>query len=253
MAGAAGEDIVRVNPRDKTGLPQLFNPATQTWDTLTRPPSKGAHWIADQPMPQPKDTSAADAVRADREGAHVDQVRHETLVELNNRAKPVEDVITTVNKLNLSLDQNSNVGDSVVAEQVIRIMAGGPGSGIRMQQPLIDQVLKQTRTAPESFKLIADKYRLWASGDRKNPLILSDEQRREIYALGKAVRKFANDQHAKIIAYRRKIDSAESTKDIFKYATDAEEDLYAVPDEPAPPPPPTAKSLIDARRGRGGS
>ena len=208
-----------------------------------------------EPIAPVKDTTASDIAREDRESAHLDTIKHDAFQEINSNpiVKSTEDTINSLNKLDLSLRQNSNVGDSTVGEQVLRITAGGPGSGIRMSMPMINQVLKGSRSQWDDVSLALNKWK--SSGgvqpdgtiNPKVPLTLTDDQRASIYKLARSMRTMANDKHKAIIDARRKVNSAKTSEGAFNAPTDLFDDLAKEPaEEPAEIPAVDKMSPADA-------
>lgn len=183
-------------------------------------------------LAEPRDTSGREVVQA----MHLQTERNKAFVELNNDAKPVEDTINRVNRTLTSLNQNSNIADSTLAEMIVTMTAGGQGSGVRISQPMINQVLSKGRTHWSDLDLAL---RRWEAADptkkQDASLFFTDDQRQAIRTLAQAYRKEANRVHAKITASRHAIDDAESIADVNKIRTRAQEDIFA-PAEPEAPP-----------------
>jgi hypothetical protein len=212
-----GTAVARVDPKRQV-VQRLVN---GQWVDATGDMPKGTHFLQEPPA---KDTSAADA----RAGAHVDVVREHAYTELNARAKPIEDQISRINKLTNSLNQNSSVADSTLAEQLITLTAGGMGSGVRMSQPMIDQVLNKSRTRWEDLDVALRKWSTAPDKDKANTsLFFTDAQKQAMRDLARAYRQAANATHKKILDARSQIDSAKSVEDINRLRTKAEEDIFA--------------------------
>ncbi len=211
------EGVFRQSANPKTGVSTIERHLNGQWIPWPGDVPAGSHW---ETMPQPKDTSLSDQAHTDRENYHLDTIRHDTTQSINANplVKNTEDQINTLNKLDLSLRQNNNLGDSVIAEQVLKLTAGGQGSGLRLNNVLIDRILKDTRTKWDTLQL---KLQAWG-GDPNKPLILDPDQREAIRKLAAEGRKIANDTHAKIIATRRKVHAATDASSIWA----AEDDLY---------------------------
>lgn len=186
-------------------------------------------------LPSPKDTSARDAVLEQSKQVHLDAMRKDAHTELNNRAKPIEDLIGNLNKFDTSINQGTNIADSTLAEQIVKITAGGLGSGVRISQPMIDQVMKKTRTVWGDLQMKMQQL----SANPNASIIFDAGQKQAMRDLMTMIREKANATHAKIIATRRKVDAADDTSTINKHIADLEEEL-AAPPSPATPASPTA-------------
>jgi hypothetical protein len=176
-----------------------------------------------QRMAEPKDHTASDNANKDRDQRTLLGIQEHAYTELNKRAAPIEEQINNLNKLDTSLAQNSNIADSTIAEQVIKITAGGTGSGVRITQPEIDQVLKRTRTKWADLEVAFNKW----GGDPNAPLILNTDQKQGLRELMKAIRLKANNLHKKIITARHEIDDAKTPDEVKAARTRSEEALYA--------------------------
>jgi hypothetical protein len=190
------------------------------WTTWQGDVPKGAHFMTE---PQPKDTSANDTAKANQ----VQQVREHAYTEFNKFAEPVEEQIRNINKLTSSLDLNSNMAESTIAEQVIKITAGGAGSGIRITLPEIEQVLKKTRTKWQDLEIAVRKWSLAPAADQsKASLFYTDEQKQALRDLARLYRTKATEAHKKIVDYRGQINEADDVRTINRIRTRAQEDLF---------------------------
>lgn len=183
-------------------------------------------------MAEPKDTSAGEAAREQTRANAVNQIREHAYTELNNRAKSTEEQIANLNKLDTSMAQNSNIADSTLAEQIIKITAGGAGSGVRITQPEIDQVLKKSRTVWADLQMKMNRL----SSDPKANVFFDADQKRALRDLMGVIRSKANQTHEKIIAARRQVDEASDVPTINRARTSLEEALAAGPTPAAPGP-----------------
>lgn len=170
---------------------------------------------------EPKGSSDASE---DRKAAHVDSIREHAYTELNNRVKPIEDQIQRLNKLDTSLNAKTDIADSTLAEQLVTLTAGGAGSGVRISQPMIQQVLDKSRTKWEDFDVALRKWNAASADDKNKPsLFFTDTQRQAMRDLAREYRKKANEVHRQITDARHKIDDASDVSSINKARTDLEE------------------------------
>lgn len=225
-------DLKLENPADDQESVFTYNPVngevrdSSTGKTVTSVP-KGAKI---ERLAEPKDHSASNSAAEDRRNNKLLQTQQHAYDELNKRAQPIEEQINNLNKIDTSLNQNSNMADSTIAEQVIKITAGGAGSGVRITQPEIDQVLKRTRTKWQDLEIAFNKW----GGDPKKELILNTEQKQGLRDLMKAIRVKANTLHQKIIKARTDIDKADDTDTVHEVNTRLSKELYGDSESTSP-------------------
>lgn len=229
----------------------IFDPVTKTYTDPTGkkvtelPPDA----VVDRSA-EPRDTSAHDMQR----DAHLQTAKEHAYTEFNTDAKPFNDRIDRTNKLVENLNQKTNISDSTLAEQFVTLTAGGAGSGVRISQPMIDQVLKRSRTSWQDLDVALRRWSTASPGQaRETSVFFTDEQRAAMRALAVAYRQEANRQHAKIVSARHQIDSAKDIDSVNSIRTTAMEDLAQQPDiEPEIPKvitPDAVKAAIAAARG----
>lgn len=101
---------------------------------------------------------------------------------LDKLAKPTEDLIARFSRLKDTLAQNTPQADALVAPELMTVMAGGMGSGLRMNEAEISRVVGG-RSKWEDLSAALNKWKL----DPTKALSITPEQRREIGALMDAV------------------------------------------------------------------
>lgn len=111
--------------------------------------------------------------------------------ELDNIAKPLSETASRLSRLEDTINQNSPQADALVAPELLTIMAGGQGSGMRMNEAEIARIVGG-RSKWESLKAAANKWSL----DPKAALSITPEQRQEIRALAKTVRDKVDAKNA---------------------------------------------------------
>ncbi len=216
-------------PSTKTRF--IFDPVKKTYTDTT------GQVVTDLPndavvdrAAEPKNSDAHEAAKQN----HVDSIREHAYTELNARAKPVEDQIQRLNKLDTSLNAKTDIADSTLAEQIVTLTAGGAGSGVRISQPMIAQVLDKSRTKWEDFDVALRKWDAASSADKQKPsLFFTDNQRQAIRDLARAYRTKANELHKQITTTRHEIDRADNVDAINEARTRLEEML--TPDETVVP------------------
>lgn len=210
--GTAASDsvpVMRQNP--KTGA--IDRLVDGQWTPWTGDVPKGAHFMTE---PAPKDTTAKDAAN-DR---HLDQVHQQAVAELNKRVLPFEAHIQTVNDLGTMLNARTPQADSLIAPMVLKATVSGAGTGFRMTQSEINQVIGG-RSKWESLQAALNKWSL----DPKQALTITDEQRTELRDLAKKIREKATMLSRKATDARHSLDDATTPQEIHKIMTKLQEDL----------------------------
>lgn len=181
------------------------------------------------------DTSARDAAHEQANERLMEQIRQHAYTTFDATAKPYEEEIRNVQKLNTVLNQNSNVADATIAEQVLKMTAGGAGSGLRLTQPLIDQIL-HSRSKWDDLQLALNRW-----DGQPGSLSLTPEQKISIRALGKGIIEKASGVHKKILDARTAVDNpSANAATIHKAVTDLKDSLYSPTDESGSAAPATS-------------
>jgi len=102
--------------------------------------------------------------------------------ELNTLGKPITDRVTRLGTLQDTINQTTPQADALIAPELLTVMAGGQGSGLRMNEAEIARVVGG-RTAWESIKAAANKWQT----DPSKGLSVTPAQRGQIRALIQAV------------------------------------------------------------------
>ena len=148
--------------------------------------------ITDQATHYEKPTGQPDA-RADAsyrlESSRIDRI-----------SKPFEDRVNRLQAIKDSLDQNSPQADSLIAPELLTAMAGGIGSGLRMNEAEISRIIGG-RNAWEDLK---SRVLRWQA-DPTKPFLVTDEQRQQINKLLTTTTKRLKGKQAAIDAARQKI------------------------------------------------
>ena len=107
--------------------------------------------------------------------------------ELDKLATPVTQLQERIQRLNDTIAQATPQSDAFVAPELLSIMAGGQGSGLRMNEAEISRAVGG-RSNWESLKAAIDKWSL----DPKAANSITPEQRNEIHQMADAVTQRAN-------------------------------------------------------------
>jgi hypothetical protein len=109
--------------------------------------------------------------------------------ELDKMFVPAMQMQERVTRLNESLAQNTPQADALIAPELLSTMAGGAGSGVRMNEAEINRIVGG-RSKWEDLKAAINKWQL----DPKKATSITTEQRQEIRALVDAVSQRANER-----------------------------------------------------------
>lgn len=141
-------------------------------------------YIADQSNATRRDTAAmaAAVVGAGKGDARTDRSYNFHIQQLSKIQTPIETAIGRMSRLKDTLNENTPQADALVAPELLTVMAGGQGSGLRMNEAEIARIIGG-RSNWETFKAAANKWRL----DPKSAVSITPAQRQQIHALVKAV------------------------------------------------------------------
>jgi hypothetical protein len=118
------------------------------------------------------------AAAANRNDARADKSYQFNVGELNTLGKPITDRVTRLGTLQDTINQVSPQSDALIAPELLTVMAGGQGSGLRMNEAEISRIVGG-RTAWESIKAAANKWQ----ADPSKGLSVTPAQRGQIRAL----------------------------------------------------------------------
>jgi hypothetical protein len=104
--------------------------------------------------------------------------------QLEKIAQPVDQLASRIGRLQDSLAQNSPQADALVAPELLSVMAGGAGSGLRMNEAEISRVIGG-RSNWEGLKAAANQW----STDPNSANSITPNQRQQIRALMSEVQK----------------------------------------------------------------
>lgn len=167
-------------------LPEQVAERTVIADALKLQGRDRETYIATGIIHPPKDLSAA----ADRRS---DQSYHSSIRELDSLGKPIQDATQRVAKLRDTLAQNSPQADALIAPELLTVMAGGQGSGLRMNEAEISRIIGG-RSNWETLKASINKWQL----DPKAAVSITRAQRQQIHALVQTVSDRITEQNKAI-------------------------------------------------------
>jgi len=97
---------------------------------------------------------------------------------LEKLRKPVDDIAMRMGRLKQTVNENTPLADALVAPELLTAMAGGQGSGLRMNEAEISRIVGG-RGHWADLQAAVNKWKL----DPKAALSITPEQRREIHSL----------------------------------------------------------------------
>jgi len=118
---------------------------------------------------------------------------------LDKVRQPIEAIQQRVGRLNDTLNQQSPQADALVAPELLSIMSGGQGSGLRMNQAEIERIVGG-RSAWESLKA---NIQHWATDPEKARSITADQD--------KQIRALVGTVQSKLVAKQKIMDDAEES------------------------------------------
>lgn len=145
-----------------------FDPAKGTYTDQTGRPLSNV-------QPVETDTSAGDRARLDRSFTA-------NLSQLNAMRKPVSDLQQRMGRLVEAVNQETPQADALVAPELLTVMAGGMGSGLRMNEAEIARIVGG-RSNFESIKAALNKWQT----DPTKALSITPAQRQQIRDLIQSV------------------------------------------------------------------
>lgn len=156
-------------PVDKK-IDEGFNQKGQRVQVWQKPTGETYQKVVPEIVRPPESPGAANS--------RLDKSYQFTTGQLNTVRKPIDDALDRVNRLRMSIAEKSPQADALIAPELLTAMAGGQGSGLRMNEAEISRIVGG-RTHWESIKAAVNKWKL----DPSKGLSINDEQRREISSL----------------------------------------------------------------------
>lgn len=162
-----------------------------------------------------------------RENTRRDNNYRSAVSELEKTAQPLADHVKNIDDLGIMLNERTPAADAHIAPMVLKAVVGGQGSGFRITQAEIAQVVG----GRSKWQDLEAKLNKWST-DPSQALTITDEQRTELRSLAKAIRKKAQDKLQRVARVRHELDDAPDVDTIHRTMTKLKEDLYAGDDEP---------------------
>ena len=142
---------------------------------------------------------------AAQDTARLDKSYTQTTRRVDTLAKPVIERQGRLQRLEDTLSQNSPQADALVAPELLTAMAGGQGSGLRMNEAEIARIVGG-RTNWETLKAAANKWSL----NPETAVSITSSQRQQIRSLLKATKQRNDDAISKIQKAGDDLSGAES-------------------------------------------
>lgn len=192
--GAKPDEIyksIETAPKDANVVQaeNLFNPANNHAVYF-----KGGKYFdseTNEPVPSPSHYKAPATGEAQQNAANnrLDRSYQYNDTVLEKTAKPIEDQVARLGRLQTTINKQSPQADALVAPELLTVMAGGQGSGLRMNEAEISRIVGG-RSNLEGLKAALNKWSL----DPTQALSITPEQRKEMWDLVTEVSKKAHDQ-----------------------------------------------------------
>jgi hypothetical protein len=166
-AGSVPAELLKGPDQPKPDQPVMrVNPRTGQMEQIGKAPA-GAHFVTE---PQPPSTNAADAT--------VQRSYDASVKAVDALAKPFTDMQPRIERLKETLNQGTPQADALVAPELLTIMAGGMGSGLRMNEAEIARIIGG-RSNWETLKASVNKWQMNPASANS----ITPSQRQQIHAL----------------------------------------------------------------------
>lgn len=137
-------------------------------------------------LPKPNDPTAA----GNRQDTRLDRSYQYNSGLLEKAALPLEQASQRLERLKVSIAQKDPQADSLIAPELLTVMAGGQGSGLRMNEAEISRIVNG-RSNWDTIRAALNK---WKPGDAA--LSIPDNQRQNMYKLvGEVSSRLDNHLH----------------------------------------------------------
>lgn len=197
--------------------------------TAGRTPLTFDAW-ADKDANRKKPSAGSSEAQQLREENARNQAHQYAVTELNKIATPFESQLTNLASAEEVLREKSPAGDAHVAPMILKSLVAGAGSGFRMTQSEINQVVG----GRSRWQDLSAALRKWET-DPSKATLFDDAQRADFQKLIDKVRSKAQMQYKKISSVRHDINNAKDAREIQKYQTKLQDDLFSADQEPEDP------------------
>lgn len=170
------------------------------------------------------DNSAAQGAATQRANdARLDKSYQFHTTQLGNLSKNLQDRVDRLERLQISIDEKSPQADALIAPELLTAMAGGQGSGLRMNEAEIARIVGG-RSHWESLKAAVNK---WQS-DPTKALSVTDAQREQIRSLMSKMSDKVRQKVELLTSAQEGLTNATDVQSIEKLYAKARKDLNAI-------------------------
>jgi hypothetical protein len=159
--------------------------------------------------------------------------------QLDKLGTPIEQAQARVGRLQEALKQNTPIADALIAPELLSIMAGGAGSGLRMTDAEINRIVG----GQGHWDALRKQAQLWALDPSKANSI-TPEQRKEIRSLTAAVQQKLNAKQVALDRAHQELLNSDDPKEHRKAVTDAHRELEKIDTGAAAPEAPAGKTTV---------
>lgn len=143
--------------------------------------------------------------------------------QLDKLAQPIRDRAARLSNLVDSINQNSPQADALIAPELLTTMAGGQGSGLRMNEAEISRIVGG-RNVWQDIKAKLDRWQ----ADPKKPFSITPEQRKQIGALISTVKQRIDSKQQILDGARQALIAATDPEQHRKILADVNTQLSSV-------------------------
>jgi hypothetical protein len=155
--------------------------------------------------------------------ARSDRSYQATSAQLDRVQTPIDQTVQRLGRLQDTLNQNTPQADALVAPELLSVMAGGVGSGVRMNEAEIARIVGG-RSKWETLKASINQWSL----DPKSARSITPEQQQEIHALTQTVHDKLTAKQKILDDARQELIDSDDPKDHRRILADTHQKLTAV-------------------------
>lgn len=142
--------------------------------------------------------------------------------QISALAKPIQDRSDRIERLRVSLNENSPQADALIAPELLTVMAGGQGSGLRMNEAEISRIVGG-RNHWQDLKSAALKWQ----ADPTKPFLITPEQRMQVISLVDEISKRTQEKLGAVNEAQSKMVNAPNVETHRKIFSDLRNKLSA--------------------------
>ena len=144
-------------------------------------------------------------------------------------AQPIDALATRLGRLQDTIAQNTPQADALVAPELLSVMSGGQGSGLRMNEAEISRIVGG-RSNWESLKASINKWQL----DPKAALSITPAQRQQIHDLTQTVAQKITAKQAALQDARNRLIGTNDPDEHKRIVANARQKMTDIDAGPAP-------------------